>query len=218
MEAAASDTAIADIIDALAQVTVPDGTSTATDRLAEEIGKTLAGKVLAQLDGAVGNARRREFRLALADHFWCGLMAEFACTIDKVKENLDQVPGQVSEALMRSRGKEGRSFIGNTLIELAVQITWQEIQVVLQNLPPARHLADLTRAARVLAVLMCPAPEHHRAVIKCGAEPLTGDAISEATKQRLLEVLPHGWLAGDERARQPAWPVGEAVVLRMTLR
>lgn len=196
MEAAASDTAVADIIDALAQVAVPDGATTATDRLAEEIGKALAGKVLAQLDGAVDHAGRKDFRLALTDHFWCGLMAEFACAVDKFKGNLAQIPEQVAEALIRSRREEGRSFIEETLIRLAVQITWQEIQVVIQNLPPVRHLEDLTRAARVLAVLMCPAPERHRAVIKCGVEPLTGDAISEATKQRLLKVLPRGWLAG----------------------
>jgi hypothetical protein len=51
------------------------------------------------------------------------------------------------------------------------------------------------RAIRMLAVMICPAPERHEAVVKHCMNPLIGQHVSSVTKQRLEAALPEEWLA-----------------------
>lgn len=53
---------------------------------------------------------------------------------------------------------------------------------------------------RILGILICKAPENHRAVARCCLKPLTGGVISEQTKERLMEIFPPDWLGQIQRS------------------
>jgi hypothetical protein len=56
------------------------------------------------------------------------------------------------------------------------------------------------QALRILAVLMCPAPERHRAVVVYCIDPLVQPLVSQVIRQQLEESMP-GWMtAGVARA------------------
>jgi hypothetical protein len=83
--------------------------------MAEEVGWLLIG-VASEVDGD------RAQRLALADHFFCGLLADFAHVIDRVGDALDEAIEEVVSAVMEQRSAESRSFLDRIVIQLAVQL------------------------------------------------------------------------------------------------
>ncbi|MGW4641778.1 hypothetical protein ACWEN6_24890 [Sphaerisporangium sp. NPDC004334] len=53
---------------------------------------------------------------------------------------------------------------------------------------------DLQRTCRILAVLICPAPENHAAVQNGALLPLAKEGLLEISKERLEQVFPADWV------------------------
>jgi hypothetical protein len=58
------------------------------------------------------------------------------------------------------------------VISLAVKLTVAGLKQLISRLALVGQIDDVQRALRILAVLMCPAPEHHRAVVEYCIDPL----------------------------------------------
>jgi hypothetical protein len=56
-----------------------------------------------------------------------------------------------------------------------------------------RQFDDTLRAARILAIMKCPAPEQHKAVMLYCVNPLGKEILSEEIRQELTVSLPKGW-------------------------
>ncbi|WP_020636636.1 hypothetical protein [Amycolatopsis alba] len=67
-------------------------------------------------------------------------------------------------------------------------------EMVLCASPPTLQ-SEPIRATRMLAIMICPAPERHEAVVKHCVNPLLGEYVSNLTKQRLEAALPDTWLS-----------------------
>jgi hypothetical protein len=132
---------------------------------------------------------------AMAKHFWCDLLAAFSCAINDLKKQLDKVPDRVISTVLASAHRD-RHFIDEVVVRLAVRTTWKAIR----ELPFFGQVDDMLRAMRILAVLMCKAPEDHRAVARCCIFPLTKGLISAETKRRLEEIFPKDWLLETRRS------------------
>jgi hypothetical protein len=201
-KAAATDKAESDIVDWMADdlatiagaqnISIGQITDDTTDRIAEAIGKLVANRVISELEEPLASVSR-ERRIALTSHLWCDLLAALACGIEKFKQQLDKVPEYAVTAILESRESEGRA-VDELIVRLAVQTAWSTIK----QLPFFRQTDDLLRGVRILAVFICPAPENHRAVAQCCMYPLASDeagaVIKEATKRRLMQILPPEWL------------------------
>lgn len=81
-------------------------------------------------------------------------------------------------------------------MEIAVNQTWEQIKDLefVKNGLAAYDLSEPIRAARMLAIMICPAPERHENVVRNCVSPLVGESVSKLTKQRLQEALPEEWL------------------------
>jgi len=127
----------------------------------------------------------------MLDHFWCDLLAAYACAIENAQHNLDKIPEHVTAAILETRATSERPVLEEATTRLAVQTTWKSIK----KLPIFGQIDSVLRAVRILAVLICPAPERHRSVARHCLAPLTNGVLSAATKDRLTEALPEDWLS-----------------------
>lgn len=208
--AAAIDTAAADFVDWLAQhhSTIDDMQGVGgllADKADGELARSIDGE-LAEMEGAV---RWKECKGSLLDHFWCDLLAAFAVLISNYERYRDQIPRYVENMILESRERAGRRPIGETgdgegvgifekfVVRSAVRGVWK----ILGEILLLGQTAELVRVIRILAILLCPAPENHPAVYRqCIAPFVRGfekDVIKTATKERLDEILPSDWLSSD---------------------
>jgi hypothetical protein len=192
--AAATDVAVADIIDALAAIIVQGSDTPTTDIIAEKIGTIVAAKASEEIDGLYGSAERRDWKRQQANHFWCEILASFACTVEDLKALDDQVPESAASRILSPSRHDRPPAAEEAAVRLATRVAWQEIEteivgILLRELPPLRQAEDLCRAIRILAIMMCPAPEDHRAVVQCCIKPLEESIISAEVKQQLMKVL-----------------------------
>lgn len=109
--------------------------------------------------------------------------------------------------ILESRERAGRRPIGEAgdgkgvgifekfVVRSAVRGVWK----ILGEILLLGQTAELVRVIRILAILLCPAPENHPAVYRqCIAPFVRGfekDVIKTATKERLDEILPSDWLS-----------------------
>jgi len=68
------------------------------------------------------------------------------------------------------------------------------VEKLVGKLAILQHLNNLQQAAQIMAVIMCPAPEKHEAVIKYCVEPLDEPVVSKISRARLKIALPE-WIA-----------------------
>jgi hypothetical protein len=188
-QAAGTDTAVADVVDWLAE------NRYAIDEV-QQIGDALTGTVIGELDQSLGPVTRNRRMKAMTDHFWCDLLAAFACAISEFKQQIDKIPDRVTSAILESRDTDHRSIVEDIIVRLAVSATWKAIH----KLSFFDQLDHLIRATRILGVLICKAPEQHPAVARCCLKPLTGGVISAATTERLMEIFPPDWLSDTRRS------------------
>jgi hypothetical protein len=132
-----------------------------------------------------------EVRLALADHFWCDLLAQVAHAVDRGLQAVSDIPDRIADLILRSRTAGKWRPIAEKVIRLACRSVWRQIQLTafFTVLGPSRQVL---LAIRLLAVLICKAPERHRAVVEYCLDPLTNQ-LREETRHRLVGVLA-GWL------------------------
>lgn len=184
--AAAADSAIADVVDWLAEH--PDEID-----LIEAVGDLLAKDVSEELEHELGKAEWKALKRSLVDHFWCDLLAALAAALGEFKKITDRIPEPVEKTILESRAMEKRSVVDKSLVRLAVRTVWN----LIKRLPVFGQFDDLLRAVRILAILLCPAPEDHPAVYRHCIVPLVGEGsrgiISDVTKKRLEEIFPEDW-------------------------
>jgi hypothetical protein len=107
--------------------------------------------------------------------------------MQQYQDQMERAVSQMVLAILKSR--EQRPPIPDTLARITAQAAVNE----LAKLPAIQHFNDALRAIRILAVIRCPDPPHHRAVVQHCLSPLQDEVLSEATKQQLLDSLPRGW-------------------------
>ena len=69
-------------------------------------------------------------------------------------------------------------------------IAWAPVRVMLHT----AGLEELQRTCRILAVLICPAPEDHAAVRNGALLPLAKEGLLEVSRERLEQVFPVDWV------------------------
>ncbi|MEU5859947.1 hypothetical protein ABZ815_02150 [Nonomuraea sp. NPDC047529] len=182
-KAAATDSATVDLVDWLSKN--PDAID-----LIQEIGDALAGPVIQELDKSFGGGRPREARRQLTNHFWCDLLIAMAEAIEKLSKSLNRIPEYVTTVIMQSRQNEGRGALLDALVGLAVRTAWEPIKSMIHT----AGIEELQRTCRILAVLICPAPEDHKAVQDGALLPLAQEGMLEISKERLEQVFPADWV------------------------
>lgn len=183
-KAAGTDAAVADIIDWLAS-------NPATIAYAQSIGNVISEGIIPALEGQIGRVEWRAQKVGQLDHFWCDLLVGLVYAIDKFKQYWDRMPDYIGSQIVDSRAANGRTALPAETIDIAVRTAWKAFSELLQT----DRLKEVLVAVRVLAILICKAPEEHRAVVQFCIVPLTNGIISPATKARLQEVLPSEWLS-----------------------
>ena len=71
-------------------------------------------------------------------------------------------------------------------VQMAVYGAWG----LIKKLPVFGQLDQLLRSVRIAAVVSCPDPESHGAVLRYCLYPLGGDVISEVTERAINDHLP----------------------------
>ncbi|WP_145812308.1 hypothetical protein [Kribbella amoyensis] len=141
-------------------------------------------------------------RLGLADHFWCDLFAAIAQVAQQLQGELDEVPDHIAGLIVRSRQADNNlvrpkrgtpkpvkripleDLMVERVVSAAVRTAWAPVQAIYQA-----KLQLLIRHAQVLAILICPAPEHHRSVVEYCMHPLFGEEIAGPTVERIKRAL-----------------------------
>ncbi|WP_204030784.1 hypothetical protein [Sinosporangium siamense] len=182
-QAAAIDSATVDLIDWLFE------NPSAIEQI-QKVGDILTGPVVQELDKRFGGRNPPANRRKLTDHFWCDLLVALAEVIEKFAKALDQVPEHVTAAILKFRKAENRSPLLEALVALAVQTAWEPIRDVIH----ISGIKELQRSCRILAVLICPAPENHTAVQNGALLPLAKEGMLEISKTRLEQVFPTEWV------------------------
>lgn len=182
-QAAATDSATVDLIDWLAE-------NPSTIEHIQEVGDLLTGPVIKELDKRFGGSSPREARRRLTEHFWCDLLVAVAEGIEKFSKAMDQVPEYVTAIILKSRKDEGRSPLLEALVALAVRTAWEPFKGMIRTI----GVEELKRTCRILAVLICPAPEDHTAVQNGALLPLAKEGMLEISKKRLEQVFPADWV------------------------
>jgi hypothetical protein len=145
------------------------------------------GMVSDAVAAAVVNALHRNgYRWTDADHVICDFLAAAAHVMQEVQDRLSQAVTHMVSAILTARQREGRPAIPQPLATVAAQAAVN----ALTNLSAVRQFDDLLRATRILAIITCPAPEDHRAVIVYCLKPLEKGLLSDAIRQEIMNSLP----------------------------
>ncbi|WP_336158155.1 hypothetical protein [Amycolatopsis sp. VC5-11] len=165
----------------------------------ERLGEALTNVVLCDIERAHHGPIPDTTRVALADHFWCDLLAQLAHVLSEGLTTVEKLTGKVPELVTRlvleSRRESDRLPLEEFVVRTAVNSIWKHLKVLM----PFGWLVLVKRMVpiiRILAVLMCKSPERHEAVVRYCVDPLTGQ-LRDETKRRLRKVL-DDWLPGLE--------------------
>ncbi len=187
---AVSDLARADITDWLATEALTPGGAALTSDITGSIGSYIADKVLPETESTADD--KRELSEAMTDHFWCDLLAQFACSMNRLNEEFDKAPDLIVSAIHAARQQDERSAIADITVQVAVKSLVKGIR----ELPGVRHFDDVVKATKMLASFICPEPEKHRAVVECCISSLGRDIITDEVTGYLRQVLPKEWMKG----------------------
>lgn len=153
----------------------------------QQLGDKLLRDVLADIEKEYGGDAPVEVRRAMADHFWCDLLAHIAHALDQGSKVMERIPDRISELIMKSRENENRLPLEEFIVKSAVKNVWKHLGdlAVYGLLGKSRAVLPVVR---LLAILMCKKPERHRAVVEYCIDRIGGQ-LREATKQILLDVF-----------------------------
>ncbi|MEV4889675.1 hypothetical protein AB0K48_09835 [Nonomuraea sp. NPDC055795] len=182
-KAAATDSATVDLVDWLSE-------NPETIEQIQAVGNILSGPVVLQLDETFGGDRPRAVRRKLTDHFWCDLLVAAADAMEKFSKALDQIPEYMTAIIVRARDADRRAPLLDGLVALAVRTAWEPIK----NMIHTTGVKELQRTCRILSVLICPAPENHKAVRDGALLPLAKEGLLGTSKERLEQVFPADWV------------------------
>jgi hypothetical protein len=167
----------------------------ATAELVSAIGDVAATDILDALCAALGPANSNKNRAELAKkHFFCQLLAEVACSMQNVRDEIDRAVKRIAAALVvyyiGGRRIETPPFVA----EAAADAAAKGVDKVMATVPAVREFDDVIRAVRILALMTCPAPDRHEAVIRCALKPLGQPIVSDLVQDRLKTAMP-AWMA-----------------------
>ncbi|MFI0371248.1 hypothetical protein ACH35V_25575 [Actinomadura sp. 1N219] len=195
MKIAAVDTAAADLIDWLAS-------NRSVTNNVQAIGNALTGEAMSDLATNLGLDGLKKFKAASVNHFWCELLASLACAVKQLEDWRDEVTERLKPIMTASNFS---ADIEDTAVGSAVEAAWSAISHAL----PLGQLSGIGEAlwpVRILAILMCKAPERHKNVSKCCLDPIAQGAnetvrttVAQVTKERLTETLPADWLPATQK-------------------
>ncbi|QYN25605.1 hypothetical protein [Amycolatopsis sp. DSM 110486] len=168
----------------------------------ERLGKALTDVVLKDVEKAYPGPLPDSTKVALADHFWCDLLAQFAHLIDEGVKAVDGIPDRATNLILASRKAHRRLPLEEIVVKTAVKSMWNLLQPLAPPLAALNGFKKLLPVVRVLAVLICKSPERHEAVVTYCVDPLT-KSLTDAVKKRLLKTL-SGWLPGLADEEGPA--------------
>lgn len=161
----------------------------------EQFGDALTDVVLGDIERAHHGPIPDTTKVALADHFWCDLLAQLAYVLSEGLNTVEKLTGKVPELVTRlvveSRRGSDRLPLEEFVVRTAVNSIWKHVKVLM----PFGWLVLVKRMVpivRILAVLMCKSPERHEAVVRYCVDPLAGQ-LRDETKRRLRKVL-EDWL------------------------
>lgn len=186
---AAVDAAKADITEWLATSAVDSPSSLA--ELVESLGNIVSTDVFDALCDALGAKNSNKVRAEYAQkHFFCALLAELACSMQRFKDNLDQAIKKVAASIISYNIAKRTVRIPEFAADAASEAAVEGIHKLIDNMPAVRNFNDLHRAVQILAFMMCPAPEKHEAVIRCCLKPLGAPIIGGIAEERLKAAMP----------------------------
>ncbi|MEV0069685.1 hypothetical protein [Amycolatopsis sp. NPDC050768] len=160
----------------------------------EWLGDALTDIVLKDIKKAYPGPLPESTKVALADHFWCDLLAHLAHVIDEGLKFFDDIPDRVTKLILESRKEHRRLPLEEIVVKTAVKSVWSLLQPPLTPLAILNGFKKLLPAVRILAVLICKSPERHEAVVTYCIDPLA-KSLTEKVKKRLLKTLSN-WLPG----------------------
>lgn len=159
------------------------------------VGDVVATDILDALSQELGPQNNNEIRAGLAEkHLFCQLLAELACSMQEVRDEIDRAVKQVALSLLSYKVGRKSVRIPRAMANVIADAAAKGVDKVIETVPAARHFDDLLRAVRILAIMTCPAPEKHEAVIRCALIPLGEPVVSQGVQERIRTAMP-GWAA-----------------------
>jgi hypothetical protein len=168
---------------AAATASPPDSVSAVTAQTVGMVSDAVANAVVDALN-------QNGYHRTAGDHVVCDFLAAAARAMQELQDQFDRAVAHMVSAILASRRRDHRPIIPGPLATVAAQAAVN----ALAKLSVTQHFDDLLRATRLLGVMMCPAPEHHRAVVLYCLSPLEKGILSDATRQALTDSLPRGWM------------------------
>jgi hypothetical protein len=168
---------------ATAAASPPDSASAVTEQTVGMISDEVARAIVDALN-------RSGYHWTDADHVVCAFLAAAAHAMQKVQDQLEQAVALIVADILAARPGGRRPEISALLAKVAAQAAVN----ALLKLSAVRQFDDLLRATRILAIMTCPAPEQHRAVVLYCLNPLETDILSDAIRQELMASLPRKWM------------------------
>lgn len=120
--------------------------------------------------------------------------------------HLCECPHEIDRAVKRIATACLAYYVGGKRIEVPASVAnaladaaAKGMDQVVATVPAAKHFDDLLRAVRTLALMTCPAPDKHEAVIRRALKPFGQPIVGDLVQQRLMEAMPRldGVIAGD---------------------
>lgn len=168
----------ADIIGWLANSVTDPGAAPA--EFIASVGDAISAAVFDALPAALGHGNNRTTRAGLAaNHLFCSCLAECARAMQQLQDELDQAIEQITDDLLAYCIGRRQITIPDPVAKAVAAAAARTVSKLAGHLPVTRHVNDLLQAVRVLAVLACPAPENHEAVIRYALTPLGEPIISD---------------------------------------
>jgi hypothetical protein len=158
--------------------------------LVQDLGGLVSTKVFNAICDSIGEKQNQVLVELAESHFFCELLAATACDIQKFGDELDKLTNEVAERLVTYMIGENEVRNQPLLTEVAAKALAKGIGNIVQSLPPMHSVESIQRAAQILAVLMCPAPDKHKEVITCCVKPLGEPIVSQLAQGMLKEALP----------------------------
>ena len=191
--AAAAESAKADLVDWLSTTVTdpPSNVPDAVSQIIEALGGAVAAEAPNALDQVLSPDDQANRRSELAEsHLLCSVLAALACAMHEISDNFDRLTREIATRIITYFIGRKRINLPPLIIKVAAEATVKAVDKIIQTLAAAQHFDNLQRAVRILAIMMCPAPEKHEDVIRCCLEPLGEPIISEVVQQRLKAAMP----------------------------
>jgi hypothetical protein len=170
--------------------TQPQTASEDAYHLVKDLGGLVSTKVFNAVCDSIAEKQNQVLIELAENHFFCELLAATACVIQKVGDELNKLTNEVAERLVMYMIGENEVRNRPLLTEVAAKALAKGIGNIVRSLSLVHGLESVQRAAQILAVLMCPAPDKHKEVITCCVKPLGEPIVSQLAQGMLKEALP----------------------------